>query len=124
MGAGFLCLLVAACLWLRVPSLPAEGISGSVPIAPGHAILVSVWTHDLAFSPQYTSGGLTRQTPGLLRMSVGYTHPPFATEQRLAVFVVPAWPAALAGAMLVSAGGWLWRTSRPAAPPGSSGGEL
>jgi hypothetical protein len=108
-AVGSLALVVAMCLWLRVPPLPPDGVSAAAPLGPGYALVVQVWTYELAFSPQYTSGGLTRQTPGPLRLSIGYTRAPFGVEERLAVLTMSAWPPALLGGILLSLGASGWR---------------
>jgi hypothetical protein len=122
-SAGLLCLLMAGSLWLRVPSLPADGFTWMLPSARNHGITFTLWTHDLAFSPQVTTGGLTRQTPGPLRLTVWYRHPPGGKQDRLVVIKIPAWPPALAATIMITAGLWLRPSVRrnasnhPAAAP-------
>ena len=112
-------MVMAVSLWLRVPSLPADGITWALPIAPGREIAFTLWTHDLAFSTAYTTGGLTRQTPGPLRLTVWYQHGPAAKPERLVVLKVSAWPLVIVAAMLAIAGGWLWRGAKAGALPAS-----
>jgi hypothetical protein len=93
--------------------LPPDGATSRISLAPGYALILTLWTHDLAFSPQFTTGGLTRQNPGPLRLTIAYRHPPFGKEERVAVLRVRAWPlvvvCVVAGAGVV----WSWRvTSR------------
>ena len=109
MTGGLLSLLMATSLQLHMPSLPADGITWVLPIAPGHRLMFTLWTHDLAFSPQINTGGLTRQRPGPLRMTVWYKRPVAATYDRLGVVKIPAWPLVFAAAIMLGAGMWTWR---------------
>ena len=78
-----------------------------VPIGPGRQIGVEFWTHDLAFSASYSTGGLTRQRPGPLRMRVSYQHPAAGTNRHLAVVRVPTSPVVLFGGSMALAAFWL-----------------
>ncbi len=106
---GLLSLLMTISLWLRPPAMPGDGITWRLPIAPGHALTFTLWTHDLAFSPLYTTGGLTRQRPGPLRLTVRHQNWAVGTREYLMVLRIPTWPLVVAAIMMTMAGGWLWR---------------
>jgi hypothetical protein len=107
---------MAGSLWLGAPPLPRDGLTHVLPLAPGHALGITFWTHDLAFSTAYSTAGLTRQTPGPLRLMVWYRHPATFKLARLLVVHVPAWPPLLAALMLAMTGGWLWFGASPHTP--------
>ena len=100
---------MAVSLWLRVPSLPGDGISRAVTIAPGRQLSFTLWTHDLAFSPLYTTGGLTRQKPGPLRLTIRHQRFPPGTREQLAVLTISPWPLVIGALLLMMAAAWLWR---------------
>jgi len=118
-SVGLLSLVMAVALCLRLPALPPDGVSGTLPLVPGHKLVFTYWTHDLAFSPTVTTGGLTRQTPGPLRITIWYQHPPAAKQERLAVLKVRAWPLVLSSVVMELAAVWLWLEH--ATTPRSSG---
>jgi hypothetical protein len=99
---------MAVALCLRLPALPPDGISSTLPLVPGHKLVFTYWTHDLAFSHTVTTGGLTRQTPGPLRITIWYLHPPAGQQERLAVLKVRAWPLMLSSVVMELAAVWLW----------------
>ncbi len=104
--------IMALCLWLGVPSLPPDGITTKATLAPGYALVLTLWTHDLAFSPQYTTGGLTRQIPGPLRLTIAYQHPPSKGE-RVAVLRIRIWPLVIVCAVAGVGALWSWRAASP-----------
>ena len=108
---GLLSLLMAISLWLRPPAIAGDGITWELPIAPGHALTFTLWTHDLACSPLYTTGGLTRQRPGPLRLTVRHENWVAGTREYLMVLRIPTWPLVAAAIMMAMAGGWLWRSA-------------
>ena len=109
-----LSLLVGLWLSLRCLALPPDGLTWSVPLPRGGAITVRVWTHDLAFSPAYTTGGLTRQTPGPLRLTIEVQRTAASLRQQLAVLPVPTWPVLMPVAVLALTvlGRWYGRSRR------------
>ncbi len=111
--------ILAMAAWISVPHWPADGVDLVAPLAPGHAIEFDLWTHDLEFSPAFTTGGLTRQRPGPLRLTVWYQHVASGTNQRLAVLRMPTWPLMLlaGSAALVSTGLWPRSATRHSRTP-------
>ncbi|HZB95948.1 MAG TPA: hypothetical protein VE268_08305 [Herpetosiphonaceae bacterium] len=112
-SGGLLYLLLAASLARRVPALPPDGLTWTLPIPHGSALEFTLWSYDLEFSPAYTTGGLTRQRPGPLRLTVEYEPGPLSVTQLLAVVPVPTWPMGLMATLLMLAGVRLW-PQRPA----------
>ncbi len=94
-------------VWVSVSHWPVEGASIAVPIGPGRQVGVEFWTHDLAFSASYSTGGLTRQQPGPLRVRVSYEHPAAGMHKRLTVLRVPTSPLVLFGGSMALAAFWL-----------------
>jgi hypothetical protein len=115
-SSGLLYVLLAASLSLRVPALPPDGLTWTLSIVPGSALELTLWTYDLEFSPAYTTGGLTRQRPGPLRLTIEYQPSPLSVTERLAVVHVPTWPMGLMATllMLVSIRLWPHRWTRTA----------
>ena len=107
-SGGLLYLLLAASLARRVPALPPDGLTWTLPIPHGSALEFTLWSYDLEFSPAYTTGGLTRQQPGPLRLTVEYQPGPLSVTRRLAVVPVPTWPMGLMATLLMLASIWLW----------------
>ncbi len=107
-GSGLLYLLLAAGLGRRVSALPPDGITWTLPLLHGSALDFTLWSYDLAFSPAYTTGGLTRQRPGPLRLTVEYRPSPLSVTERLAVVQVPTWPMGLMAILLMLASVRLW----------------
>jgi hypothetical protein len=105
---GLLCALLALGIWLRLPAVPPQGFSWALPIAPGRQLTFALWTHDLAFSPAYTTGGLTRQRPGPLRLTISFQHRAGSFRQQLAVLKIPAWPLLVGAVLLAVTARWLW----------------
>ncbi len=112
-SSGLLYVLLAASLGRRVPALPPDGLSWTLPLLPGSALECTLWTYDLEFSPAYTTGGLTRQRPGPLRLTIEYQPSPLSVTERLAVVHVPTWPMGLMAALLMLVSIRLW-PHRPA----------
>ncbi len=108
-GLALLYMLMALSVWLKVPSFPPDGVSSSVPIGPGHTIIFTYWTHDLAFSTKVTTGGLTRQHPGPLRLTIWYKHPPAGKQEHLVVLRIRVWPLMAIAAIAAVASLCLWR---------------
>jgi hypothetical protein len=100
--------MIMTITWLRAPTLPPDGITWMVPIAPGRELTFTLWTHDLAFSEAYTTGGLTRQQPGPLRMTIWYQNTGAGTRVRLIVLRIQTWPLILGTLMIAMIGGLLW----------------
>ena len=71
---------------------PVDGVIFAVPLAPGRAIDMHIWSHDLAFSPKFTTSGLTRQRFGPLRATIWYRDTVTAFNMRLAMVRLPIWP--------------------------------
>ena len=107
-SSGLLYLLLAAGLARRVSALPPDGLTGTLPLLHGSALECTLWTYDLEFSPAYTTGGLTRQRPGPLRLTIEYQPSPLSVTERLAVVHVPTWPMGLMATLLMLASIWLW----------------
>ena len=112
-AAALLCALLAGLVRLHITPLPPDGLSMAMPIAPGRALMLTFWTHDLAFSHAFTTAGLTRQRPGPLRLTLALRTPARHGQERLAVWRVPAWPLASAALLFVAAGCGLWKRSAP-----------
>lgn len=96
-------LLLGLGLWLRSPALPPDRLAWTLPLPLGGAVTVLLWTHDLALSAAYTTGGLTRQTPGPLRLTLEVQRTTAGPYQRLAVLPVPTWPLLIPAALLALA---------------------
>ncbi len=71
---------------------PVDGVSFGVPLAPGRALDVHLWSRDLAFSPTFSTGGLTRQRPGPPRATLWYRNTTTGRTTRLGVVRLPTWP--------------------------------
>ena len=111
MSGGLLYIVMALSLWLRVPGLPADGITWTLGIPPGRGLTFTLWTHDLAFSNAYMTGGLTRQKPGPLRLTVWYQHPAAGTREQLVVLKISAWPLVMGATLMAILVGHLAWTS-------------
>ncbi len=71
---------------------PVDGMSFGVPLAPGRALDVHLWSRDLAFSPTFSTGGLTRQRPGPPRATLWYRDTTTGRTSRLGVVRLLMWP--------------------------------